>query len=140
MMTIRKALASDADLVMEMAKQFDRSFRFYESDFRASYDAVLSRKDMFLALAVEEFDVLGYLLGSMCPAFHAKVARIEEVGADPFAFWDHIDPIPPLVAAFEEWAKENNCRVVKKCTSFPPSKSYESLGYEMTGFYYRKRL
>jgi GNAT superfamily N-acetyltransferase len=139
MTAIRRAAARDCAGIFPLAKLFATSFVVERPAFDSSFRALLQSPDAFLAVAVREDQVVGYLLGFDHHTFFAngRVAWVEEimVAEDRRRHGSG----RRLMAAFEEWAKERQSRLVALATR-RAAPFYRSLGYEESANYFRKLL
>jgi len=136
---IRLATQQDSKSVFALASQLATSFVVTESGFSLSFSRALKLPHMHLAVAEVDSDIVGYVLGGYYPCFYASgnVAWTEEI----FVESEHRNSGlgRNLMEEFENWAKENNCRISALATRRAAS-FYQALSYEESASYFKKQL
>ena len=138
-MAIRKAQLADESALCALAKSFATSFTVDEQQFARSFSELLASSVAHLAVAEEDGQVLGYVLGFEHLTFYAngRVAWIEEiVVSEPFRR-QGIGRM--LMHEFEAWATGRGCKLVALATR-RASSFYQALRYEESALYFRKLL
>ena len=104
---IRPAIASDADALWPLVREFAVSFTPERSAFERTLPELLARTDTLLLVAEVDGAVIGYLLASVHPTFfaNAPVAWVEEVMVD--AESRRAGAGSALMAAAESWAADS---------------------------------
>jgi GNAT superfamily N-acetyltransferase len=136
---IRRADASDAAAVADLASELVQSFTFSRTRFDRSYPALLASDDACLLLAVHGHERLGYLLGFEHLTFYANgpVAWVEEVFVRGQERGRGVGRV--LMSGFEQWAAARDCALVALATR-RAAPFYRALGYEESAVYHRKIL
>jgi GNAT superfamily N-acetyltransferase len=130
---------SDADALYSLARAFATSFTIERASFDASLAALLESPDAFIAVARNDDQTVGYLLGFDHHTFFAngKVAWVEELMvAEPHR---RRGIGRQLMESFEQWARTRQCQLIALATR-RAAPSYARLGYEESATYFRKRL
>jgi len=138
-MLIRRAELHDLDSVLVLCKEFSTSFVVEESAFRQSYAALLAQPDAYLAIAQEESEIIGYVLGFDHYALYAngRVCWVEEIMVRQAQRRQGLGR--RLMNAVEQWALERGARLVSLATR-RAAPFYLALGYEESATYFRKQL
>lgn len=139
MPTIRRAELSDADALYSLAKAFATSFTVERPAFEASLAALLKSPDAFIAVATDDGQTVGYVLGFDHFAFYAngRVAWVEEIMVS--------EPVRrrgigrQLMESFEQWARKRQSKLIALATR-RAAFFYRNLGYEESATYFRKLL
>ncbi len=139
MTTIRRAELRDCDAVFSLAKAFATSFVVERPAFDSSFADLLQSPEAFLATAVNQELVVGYLLGFDHPAFFAngRVSWVEEIMVSEELRRHGIGR--QLMAGFEVWARTRQSKLVALATR-RAAPFYRSIGYEESANYFRKLL
>jgi GNAT superfamily N-acetyltransferase len=137
---VRRAEEGDAAQVFEIARGMATSFAPSYPTCQASLRALVGQHDAQL-LVVENASggIDAYLLGFVHLAFYADgpVAWVEEVAVRPERRRQGLGRA--LAAAFEEWARAREARLVALATR-RAGDFYAALGYEESAVYFRKIL
>lgn len=136
---IRQAERADHGAIFQLAKSLAMTFSVEEQPFSKLFENVLANDSVCLALAEVDREVIGYVLGTVRPAFYANglVGWVEElVVAKQFRgrgvgrqLMDH----------FEQWASVFRCPVIALATR-RAGDFYSAIGYEESAIYYRKLI
>ncbi len=136
---IRKAEACDCAAIFSLAQAFATSFAVQQPAFECAFAELLTHPEAFLAVADEDREVAGYLLGFTHQTFFAsgRVAWVEEIMVSEThrrlgLGWR-------LMEAFEAWAQEQDVRMIALATR-RAAEFYTALGYEESAAYFRKVL
>jgi GNAT superfamily N-acetyltransferase len=134
---IRKAELEDRDSVFGLAKDFATSFEVEEEKFRASFPMLVDDPSAHLAVAVVEEGIIGYVLAFSHNTLYAngRVAWVEELMVDAHSRRQGVGKA--LVQSVEEWATNQDCRLIALATRRAES-FYEAIGYEASATYFRK--
>ena len=137
--TIRAARAADADAMFVLLHDLATSFTPDRAAFDASFAALLSADDAWLAVADDAGEVVGYCLGFVHRTFYANgcVGMVEEVIVRADRRGQGIGRA--LIDAFEQWAKSRDAALVGLMTR-RAAPFYLALGYENSATYFRKLL
>ena len=138
-MEIRAAKKGDAEEVYSLADQLNPVDEVDHDAFMEAFPAALKDDHDCCLVCLVDDQVMGYLCGYRHPALYATgpVAYLDEmVVAEELR---HSGVGTRLVEAFEEWAREQGCKLVGLATTGAGS-FYEALGYQSEGSYYRKSL
>jgi GNAT superfamily N-acetyltransferase len=137
---VRGAEEGDAPQLFEIARGMTTSFAPSYPTCEASLRTLLGQHDARL-LVVENASggIDAYLLGFVHLAFYADgpVAWVEEVAVRPERRRQGLGRA--LAAAFEEWARAREARLVALATR-RAGDFYTALGYEESAVYFRKLL
>ena len=138
-MVIRNAEARDSAAVFRLAQAFAKSFAAEQSAFERSFANLLTHPEAFLAVAEEEGEVAGYLLGFEHLTFFAngRVAWVEEIMVGEAHRL--LGAGRKLMEAFEAWGQERDAKMVALATR-RASEFYKALGYEESAVYLRKMI
>ena len=137
---VRDAVVSDAQQLFEIARGMATSFVPSPPACEASLRALVGQHDARLLVVENGTGGLdAYLLGFVHLAFFADgpVAWVEEVAVRPERRRRGLGRA--LAAAFEEWAREREARLVALATRRAGA-FYSALGYEESAVYFRKVL
>jgi len=139
MVKIRLAQSTDADALFVLAQSFATSFVVEEQAFRRSFIQLLGSSEAYLAVAELQEQVLGYVLGFDHATLYAngRVGWVEEIMVKESSRRQGIGQ--QLMQEFEEWATGRGCRLVALATR-RAALFYQSVGYEESAAYFRKRL
>ena len=136
---VRKAEVSDADKLFKLVSDFATSFKTDHAAFEECLKNLFSDESVFLFVAENKKELIGYCLGFDHYAFYAngRVSWVEEIMVNENFRCNGIGR--KLMEAFEEWAKSRNSKLValgtRRAASF-----YKALGYEESAIYFRKLL
>lgn len=144
---IRQATAADLPLMESCALEFYRASRFLRNfdieHFRHSWEMLLSNGSGVIFLYLDHDEIRGALGGVAYPDVNSG-----ELTAVEF-FW-FISPSArggglKLYRAFEEWAREKQCRVIRMAhlaDSMPEKmeRVYQHLGFEVSEVHWTKEL
>lgn len=139
MIVIRRAEPADGPALFLLARAFATSFVVEEQAFKRSLAELLSETAAFLAVADHDDTIVGYLLGFDHPSFFAngRVAWVEEIMVSEIFRRQGIGG--RLMATFETWARSREAQQIALATR-RAAKFYQTLGYEESATYFRKRL
>jgi len=136
---IRKAEVSDADSLFKLVCDFATSFKTERPAFEECLRNLSSDESVFLFVAENKKELIGYGLGFDHYAFYAngRISWIEEIMVNENFRGNGIGR--KLMEVFEEWSKSRNSKLValgtRRAASF-----YKALGYEDSTTYFRKLL
>ncbi len=138
-MVIRKAEAQDCTAVFKLAQAFATSFAVEQAAFERSFAELLTHSEAFLAVAEEDSEVVGYILGFKHLTFFAngRIAWVEEIMVGEVR--RRLGIGRQLMEAFEAWAREQGGKMTALATRRAED-FYEVLGYEKSATYFRKVL
>jgi GNAT superfamily N-acetyltransferase len=134
---VRPAGPGDRDQVWPLARALAPSYVVERPAFNRSFASLLTREDAILLVAGSPGgQVVGYLLATSHPAFHANglVAWVEEVMVAEPARGTGVGR--QLMAAAEAWARDRGARYVALATR-RAAPFYRALGYEDSAVYSR---
>jgi GNAT superfamily N-acetyltransferase len=136
---IRKASASDSDILFSLVFQFATSFQPNRKSFDICLNRLLADKSVWLSVAESSEDVIGYCLGFDHYAFYAngRVAWVEEIMVKAELRHQGVGTL--LMNAFEAWAKVRGSTLIGLATR-RAAPFYYALGYEESATYFRKLL
>jgi GNAT superfamily N-acetyltransferase len=136
-MHVRPAGPGDRDQVWPLARDLATSYVVQRPAFGHSFAALLAHPDTLVLVAERGGEVVGYLLATSHPAFHANgpVARVEEVMVAAEARGAGAGR--QLMAAAEAWARCRGARYVALATR-RAAPFYQALGYEDSAVYFKK--
>jgi GNAT superfamily N-acetyltransferase len=139
MPSIRPAQLSDSDALFALAKAFATSFVVERTAFDVSFAALLGSPDAFLAVAMEEERVIGYVMGFDHFTFYAngRVSWVEEIMVAEEFRRHGVGRL--LMEAFEQWAKKRGSKLVALATRRAAA-FYRGIGYEESATYFRRVL
>jgi len=134
---IRAVKEEDRQAIKSLAQWFASTFQ--EKAFDATWEKLLGSRDACFLVAEDDGAVKGYLLGCVHPTYSATgpVGYVEQVVVKEDSRGRGFGR--DLVAGFETWARQSGCRLVALATRYA-SGFYESMGYEESAAYFRKRL
>jgi N-acetylglutamate synthase-like GNAT family acetyltransferase len=137
-MVIRRAEHKDVDAVFRLAKDFAISFVVDERAFRTTFTQLLIEPDAFLAVAVVEEHIIGYILGFNHKTFFAngRVGWVEEIMVKEECRQQGIGK--RLMQSMEAWASAQGCKLVALATR-RAADFYHGLGYQESATYFRKQ-
>ena len=137
---IRPARLDDAPAVWPLAREFATSFVPRREAFAATFAALVDAPQTLLLVAeTPEPEIVGYLLASSRPTFHANgpVVWVEEVMvADAVR---RVGVGRSLMQAAEQWAIESDAAYVS-LASRRAQDFYRALDYEDSATYFKKTL
>ena len=136
---IRLATQDDRESVYALASKLATSFVVTEEGFAQSFIKILDLPHMHLAVAEVNSSIVGYVLGSHHPCFYASgnVAWTEEIFVDSKHRGSGLGR--ELMANFENWAKDEDCKIVALATRRAEA-FYKALDYEESASYFKKQL
>lgn len=136
---IRKAVASDSDILFSLVCQFATSFQPKREPFDVCIKEFLTDESVWLSVAECKDEVVGYCLGFDHYAFYAngRVSWVEEIMVKAELRQQGIGLA--LMNAFEEWAKLRGSKLIGLATRRAAS-FYSALGYEESATFFRKLL
>jgi GNAT superfamily N-acetyltransferase len=149
---IRPAGPGDRDQVWPLARDLATSYVVERPAFDQSFASLLAHRDALVLIAetltnpanpaspkAPGGEVVGYLLATSHPAFHANgsVAWVEEVMVAEPARGTGVGR--QLMAAAEAWARRRGARYVALATR-RAAPFYEALGYTDSAIYFKKPL
>ena len=134
---IRDATPDDATAVFQLASQLHAAFVIDSACFAASYRHALQDDQHCCVVAVLNGQTIGYASGYRHIAFYANgpVADLDEIVVAPRLRGVGIGT--QLVAAFEAWAHDNQCRPVSLATAGARG-VYDKCGSASTARDYKK--
>jgi GNAT superfamily N-acetyltransferase len=136
---VRQAQASDLEAVFGLCVGFATSFVPERAAFERAFRSVIEATEARMLVAAVDDRVVGYLLGFEHQTLFANgpVALVEELAVeDEFR---RRGVARGLIAVFESWAIERQCRYVSVATRRAAG-FYEAIGYEGSAEFYRKLL
>ena len=138
-MIIRTAEARDSAAVFRLAQAFATSYTVEQAAFGRSFAELLTHPEAFIAVADEDGEVAGYLLGFAHWTFFAngRVGWIEEIMVSQKH--RRLGIGRRLMEAFEAWAQVQDVKMIALATR-RAADFYEALGYEESAAYFRKKL
>ena len=136
---VRTARADDFDPVFQLAVAFATSGQPTREGFEASFSRVLASDDALLLVAVEQQELLGYLLGFVHPTFYADapVTWVEEIMVRDRR--RRTGAGSALMRAFEVWSREHGAKFVALATRRAAA-FYNALDYAESATYFRKGI
>ena len=136
---IRLATQHDLQAIYALAGKLATSFVVTEYGFANSFKKVIELPHMNLVVAEVDSAIIGYVLGSYHPCFYASgnVAWIEEIFVEPEHRGSGLGR--DLMTNFEEWAEDQNCRLVALATR-RAADFYQAINYDETAVCFRKQL
>ena len=137
---VRLAGPADRDQVWPLARALATSYVVERPAFNRSFASLLADENAILLVAGSpDGEVVGYLLATSHPAFHANglVAWVEEVMVAEPARGAGVGR--QLMAAAEAWARRRGARYVALATR-RAAPFYQALGYEDSAVYFKKPL
>jgi len=139
MIAIRRAMDRDLGPVLELAREFVTSYALDEEVFRASFFELVGSANIFFAVAEQDAQIVGYLLGNIHLTLYAngRVAWVGEIMVDASHRRQKLGEA--LMSSFEAWAKENGATEVNLATR-RAGEFYLALGYVESATYFKKRL
>jgi GNAT superfamily N-acetyltransferase len=138
MISVRPAVAADADAIAGLAGALATSFAFDRARFERAYPQITASSDAALYVADAHTGTVGYVLGFRHPTFYAgDVASVEEIFVRPELRGSGVGRL--LMAAFEGWAGDHGCVLVSLATR-RAAPFYRALGYAESAAYFRKDL
>ena len=137
--TLRPARQEDCDELFPIARDFATSFVVEPDGFGELLAGLIRDEAAWLQVAEADGGLIGYLLGFDHLTFYAngRVSWVEEVTV--LESWRREGVGAALMAAFEEWARERNSRLVALATR-RAAPFYSALGYEESAIYFRHLL
>jgi predicted N-acetyltransferase YhbS len=139
MVTIRPVTLADEESVFRLAAQLSPNFDVKWDAFSRSFSKLAQSGDVFLHVAVDEGNVVGYLLGWIRLAFYSNgpVGWVQEVVVEPSHRRNGIGML--LMEEFESWTSKQGGTLVSLATSGAPG-FYHALGYRESAKYYKKSI
>jgi GNAT superfamily N-acetyltransferase len=139
MFNIRPAKKSDATAILGFARSFATSYDVEADSFQRSFVEILASPDAYVAVALVEDHVVGYILGFIHYTFYAngRVGWVEEIMVDEAVRRRGMGR--ELMENFELWAEARQCKLIALATR-RAAPFYISLGYEESATYFRKKL
>jgi GNAT superfamily N-acetyltransferase len=136
---IRKATANDADNLFALVCDFATSFQPQRQLFERCLYEFLTDESVWLSVAEDRGEVVGYCLGFDHYTFYAngRVAWLEEIMVTAELRQRGIGSL--LMEAFEAWATLRGSKLIALATR-RAAPFYTSLGYEASATYFRKVL
>jgi GNAT superfamily N-acetyltransferase len=135
---VRPAAPGDRDQLWPLARDLATSYVGERSAFDQSFGSLLTSLAALLLVAeAPGGQVVGYLLATSHPAFHANgpVAWVEEVMVAEPARGAGVGR--QLMAAAEAWARRRGARYVALATR-RAARFYQALGYTDSAVYFKK--
>ena len=138
-MAVRRAEARDNAAMFRLAQAFATSFTVEPGVFERSFAELLTDPEAFAAVAEQDEEVVGYLLGFEHLTFFAngRVAWVEEIMVGEAS--RRLGVGRQLMEAFEAWARAREAKMVTLATR-RAADFYRALGYEPSATYFRKVL
>ena len=138
-MVIRRAEAQDSIAIFRLAQAFATSFTVDQVTFESIFAELLTLPEAFVAVAEEDGEVAGYVLGFQHLTFFAngRVAWVEEIMVGER--YRRVGTGRQLMEAFEAWAQEHRAKMIALATR-RASDFYIALGYEESAVYFRRVL
>ncbi len=139
MINIRNATISDSEQLLSLAKKLATSFEVEESGFQSVFTEMLELNHVAVAVAEEDNQLIGYVLGGYRPCFYASgnVAFVEEILVHEDFRTQSIGR--RLMAHVEDWAQTKGCRLVSLATR-RAAPFYLAIGYKDSATYFKKDL
>ena len=141
---VRPAGPGDRDQVWPLARDLATSYQVGRAAFGQSFASLLADATALVLVAeaggdTEGGGVVGYLLATSHPAFHANgpVAWVEEVMVAARARGAGVGR--QLMAAAEDWARARGAAYVALATR-RAAPFYRALGYEDSAVYFKKPI
>jgi len=136
---VRPARPADQDQVWPLARDLATSYTAERPAFGQAFTAALTDPDSLVLVAERGGTILGYLLATTHPTFHANapVAWIEEVMVAPEHRATGIGR--HLMTAAETWARTRHAAYVALATRRAAS-FYRALAYDESATYFKKPL
>jgi GNAT superfamily N-acetyltransferase len=140
---VRPARLSDRDQVWPLARDLATSYVVERPAFGRSFALLLADANALVLVAerpgAPEYGVVGYLLATSHPAFHANgpVVWVEEVMVAAGARAAGVGR--QLMAAAEDWAHDRGARYVALATR-RAAPFYQALGYQDSAVYFKKSI
>ena len=136
---IRTAEAKDAEAVLRLAKEFATSFVVEEECFHATFSKLLAATDVYLGIAEEDGEVIGYVLAFEHSAFFANglVTWVEEIMVSPDRRRRSVGR--SLMTQAENWSRSRGSKLIALATR-RAADFYRAIGFEESASYFRKIL
>lgn len=137
MVTVRKGSMEDADALLTLVRDFATSFPIEPEGCATALSQILSLPNMYLAVALSDSVIIGYVLGTAHLTFYASgnVAWVEEIMVSPTYRRKGVGKL--LMESFEEWGKSKEARLIALATR-RAADFYQSIGYTESATYFRK--
>jgi GNAT superfamily N-acetyltransferase len=134
---VRPATPADRDQVWPLARDLATSYTAERPAFERSYASLLADPGALVLVAASPAAVVGYLLATSHPAFHANapVAWVEEVMVAAQARGTGVGRL--LMTAAESWARSTGAAYVALATR-RAAPFYQALGYTASATYFKK--
>ena len=134
---IRRPSPSDQNAVCDLAGRFATSFTVEEAAFSTGFGELMSEPSACFFVADLEGVVIGYVLGFDHQTFFAngRVAWVEEIMVAEHLRGRGVGR--KLMQAFEDWARQRNCRLAALATR-RAAEFYRRLDYVESAIYFRK--
>ena len=136
---IRLAEMNDAAPIFDLAQSFATSFTVEQQAFHHALSELIANQDAFIAVAENQGQIIGYVLGFDHYTFFAngRVAWVEEITVHECHRLNGIGRL--LMARFEEWSRSRGAKLIALATR-RASPFYLALGYEESATYFRKLM
>lgn len=136
---VRKAALRDLEVILALTRDFVVSFPVDEAAFRANFARLISQPDTLFAVAEQDGQTVGYILGGVHLTLYANgiVAWVDELMVRADRRKQGVGR--ELMSAFEQWAAENQAVLVTLATR-RAAPFYEALGFRQTAGYFKKQL
>ena len=137
--TVRPAVDEDRDHVWPLARDLATSYEVERSAYEEAYARAAGDEDVLVLVAEHDGRVVGYLLGQRHHTFHANGTAlwVEEVMVA--AAHRALGVGRALMAEAERWGREAGAAYVALATRRAAT-FYETLGFEASATYFKRRL
>ena len=138
-LNVRRATVADEFALFALVSRFPTPTPPTREVFAFALRLKLKDPDGFIAVAVSDGSLVGYVAGDAHEAFYAggKVAWVDEILVTEDSRRQGIGRA--LMAEFEAWAENGRCRLVGLATTGAAS-FYEELGFETSAGYFKRYL
>lgn len=136
---VRAATIEDSEAIFILANQLHETVSVVKTDFDLVFAVILRRKESLCLVATVSSIVVGYVSASIHPVLiqGGNSAYIDEIVVGIDSRGQRIGC--KLMAKMEDWAKEQNCRIIGLATG-GASSFYKHLDYESRAGYFKKYL